>query len=161
MGTKSENERNLGLVSHCPKISKGSLFWEHHLAMHVDWVDLRQFATIRSFTLLTPGYPLGGEYLDEASNWAFGEKFAQLCYSPTPSLMTKDPCSMKNENAGTFGQGVSPNRFPLSVFTQSFNQCSTIRQAQASTFRASSMATAANAHDAGGRIKSFNVITVT
>jgi len=49
---------------------------------------------------------LDGPYLGEADNWAFSQQFAQLCYSPTPSLTTTDPCSMKNERAGSHQDSV-------------------------------------------------------
>lgn len=39
-------------------------------------------------------------------NWSHVEDFAQLCYNPTPSLVTLDPCSKQNENKGTHQDGV-------------------------------------------------------
>lgn len=61
-----------------------------------------QFQILRaSFTKL-----LDGPYIGPEDNWAHVEDFAQLCYNPTPSLVTLDPCSKTNENQGSHSQGV-------------------------------------------------------
>ncbi|EKX48681.1 hypothetical protein GUITHDRAFT_151653 [Guillardia theta CCMP2712] len=45
---------------------------------------------------------LDGPYIGPEENWEHIEQFAQLCYNPTPSLVTLDPCSTENQNAGSF-----------------------------------------------------------
>eukprot|EP00281_Chroomonas_sp_CCMP1168_P024728 CAMPEP_0206237898 /NCGR_PEP_ID=MMETSP0047_2-20121206/14519_1 /ASSEMBLY_ACC=CAM_ASM_000192 /TAXON_ID=195065 /ORGANISM="Chroomonas mesostigmatica_cf, Strain CCMP1168" /LENGTH=70 /DNA_ID=CAMNT_0053662381 /DNA_START=12 /DNA_END=224 /DNA_ORIENTATION=+ len=65
------------------------------------------------FQLLRLSKLLDGAYLSADDNWEYTQKFAQLCYAPTPSLETTDPCSMRNERQGSH---------QISVFTAGGSQ---------------------------------------
>jgi len=41
-----------------------------------------------------------GDYISQKDNWDRMEKYAQLCYSPTPSLSTTDKCDWVNDRVG-------------------------------------------------------------
>ncbi|EKX41067.1 hypothetical protein GUITHDRAFT_112803 [Guillardia theta CCMP2712] len=64
------------------------------------------FVCMGCFQILRKTMLLDGDYVSSQDNWLFAQQFAQLCYAPTPSLMTQDPCSMANERAGDHASDV-------------------------------------------------------